>query len=276
MIGARTELFGVLGWPARHSLSPAMHQAAFAACGLDCVYLAFEVRPEWLERALHGALAMGMRGLNLTIPHKEAACALCSRLSDEARRLGAVNTLRVVDGALHGHNTDALGFARALALAPGFDPAGARALVLGAGGAARAVVGALAGEAAAVRVACRSQGRGERLLGELAPTNGRAVPWEAAALETELRNADLVVSCLPPDVVPPGLAGLRSKTVVLDVNYAGETALLATARRVRARAATGLEMLVQQGALAFEHWTGRPAPISVMRTAAEAELKARG
>jgi len=266
--GGATAIYAVLGWPARGSLSPAMHAAAFAALGLDAAYVACEVPPERLARAVSGAAALGLRGVNLTLPHKVTAVPLCQQLSREARRVGAVNTLSFEAGTVVGHNTDAPGLLRALASA-GCDPRGACALVLGAGGMARAALAALVDAGAGgVAIAARAPTRADALREQLGGGRGCIVPWTEAAIARELDRADLVVSCLPPEASPPGLSALRSTTVVLDVSYRTPTALLRAAAQVGARAADGLELLVQQGALALELWTGRPAPVAEMRAAA--------
>ena len=276
MVSSGSRVCGLIGWPVRHSLSPAMHNAAFAAVGFDGVYLGFEVPPERLRRAVEGAAALGFLGCNLTVPHKEAALGVCDRLEPEARRLGAVNTLTFADGTAIGHNTDGAGFLRALQLELGCDPRGAHALILGAGGVARAVVGTLVqAGAASIAVAARTPGRAEVLRESLACACGRVVPWTEAAVAAAVARADLVVSCLPPAAPPLGLAALPPRAVALDVVYDRETALLRAARRVGARAAGGLEMLVQQGALSFELWTRQAAPVDVMRAAARAALAAR-
>jgi shikimate dehydrogenase len=253
-----------------------MHQAAFAALALDAVYLCFEVPPERLRPAILGAAALGLLGCNLTVPHKVAALGACGRLSPAAQRLGAVNTLTFAAGAVVGHNTDGAGFLRALQVELGCDPKGARVLLLGAGGVARAVVGSLVQAGAdAIVVAARTPGRAHGLLESLAVPRGREAPWGEAELRAEVAQADLVVSCLPPAAQPPGLEALPARALVLDVVYDRDTALLAAARRAGARAAGGLEMLVQQGALALELWTGQTAPVDAMRAAARAELAAR-
>ena len=273
---SRSLLCGLIGWPARRSLSPAMHNAAFAAVGLDGVYLCFEVPPERLRCAVEGVAALGFRGCNVTVPHKEAALSACGRLDAEARRLGAVNTLSFADGTVIGHNTDGAGFLRALRGELGFDPAGARVTILGAGGAARAVVGTLAlAGAESITVAARTLGRAEVLVESLALASGRTVPWAEREVRAAIAQADLVVSCLPPEAPQLGLEALPAGAAVLDVVYDRETALLQAARGVGARAASGLEMLVQQGALAFELWTGQAAPVDAMRAAARAEIAAR-
>jgi shikimate dehydrogenase len=252
-----------------------MHNAAFAAVGLDGVYLALAVPPARLRCAIAGAAALGYLGCNLTVPHKEAALGACGRLEPEAQRLGAVNTLTFADGTVVGHNTDGAGFRRALQAELGCDPRGARVLVYGAGGVARAVVGTLERAGAVIGVAARRPDAAAALVEALAGPGGWVVPWEPDVARAAVAEAELVVSCLPPDAPLLGLEALPAHALAFDVVYGRDTALLAAARRVGARAADGLEMLVQQGALAFELWTGQAAPVEVMRAAARAELAAR-
>lgn len=268
--GARTRLAAVIGSPVRHSLSPAMHNAAFAALDLDWVYVACEVAPGAVGAALAGVRALDIGGLSVTIPHKTDALAEVDEATEAARAIGAVNTVVPVgDGRLRGENTDGGGFLASLAEA-GFDPAGGTCAVLGAGGAARAVVHALAGAGAAeVVVVNRTPERGEataRLAGPL----GR--PGSAA----DVRSADLVVNATPlglsgrdPSELPVDPALLRADQVVVDL--VPNPAVTSFMRAAAGRGATvvgGLGMLVHQGALAFELWTGRPAPVEVMRAAA--------
>ncbi|HEX3622043.1 MAG TPA: shikimate dehydrogenase [Acidimicrobiales bacterium] len=270
---ASTRLAAVIGSPVRHSLSPAMHNAAFAALGLDWAYLALEVRPGDVPAALAGVRALGLGGLSVTIPHKAAVAAEVDELTPTAAAIGAVNTVVPLgDGRLRGDNTDGAGFLASLA-DEGFDPAGRHCLVLGAGGAARAVVHALAGAGAAeVVVVNRSPARAEEAAA-LAATVGRVgSPADVAA-------ADLVVNATPVGlagsdsdvaaVLPldPALLGPGQLVVDLVPNPA-VTPWMVAARAGGAGVAGGLGMLVHQGALAFELWTGRPAPLGVMRVAA--------
>jgi shikimate dehydrogenase len=264
VIGVRTKLLGVIGWPVEHSRSPAMHNAALEALGLDYVYLAFAVRPDELGAAIFGGRALGLRGLNVTIPHKEAAMAYC-RPDELARAVGAVNTL-IWDGAGPpiGTNTDVHGF-RMLAAESGSDLHG-RAIVLGAGGAARAVVAALRDTAYELIVVSRS---GRRIEG------AHAVRWPPS-LASLLRDCDLLVDATPrgldEEATPLPLDALPDRAVVLDLVVRRETALTRAARARGLRAETGGEMLLHQGAAALERWVGRPAPVDVMRTALAASL----
>lgn len=262
-----TERFGIFGDPIAHTLSPPMQEAAFRASGMDAVYLPFRVPPERLRGALTGARAAGFRGLNITIPLKEAAFRLL-RPTAAARRMKAVN---VVDLRRNlGHNTDGEGALRAL-LRAGVEPRGRRVLLLGAGGSARAIAHALAERGAEVAVANRTLGRARGLAREV---GGRALPL--GALGREVPGADIVVNA-----TPVGMEGgcllrqewLRRGQVVFDIIYSpAETELLRRARRRGAKAVGGWEMLVEQGAASFEFWTGRKAPVAAMRRAVAERL----
>jgi shikimate dehydrogenase len=247
-----------------------MHNAAFTELGLDWVYLAFEVAPGGVPAAFAGARALGIGGLSVTIPHKAAALEEVDEATAVAQAVGAVNTVVARDdGRLLGDNTDGAGFLASLS-DEGFDPAGRVCLVVGAGGAARAVVHALAGAGAAeVMVANRTPDRGEAAAA-LAGDVGRA------ASADEVVRADLVVNATPlglsgaaTDQLPVNPALIGPGQLVLDlVPNPAITPLMRAARQAGCRTAGGLGMLVHQGALAFEQWTGRPAPLGVMRAAA--------
>ena len=256
---------GVAGWPVGHSRSPAMHNAALAAVGLaDWRYLRLPLPPARFAETVRALPAAGFRGINVTIPHKEAALALATSATETARAVGAANTLTFgADGGIHADNTDVPGL---LAVLP-VDPAGATALVLGAGGAARAVVYALRTAGAAdVQVWNRTPERAARLVAAL---GGRVV--EAT------RGADIVVNCtsvgLSEGDDPFKTLPLQADTVgvgscVVDMVYRpGGTRLLAEAKRQGADVVDGLEILVAQGAASFEGWTDRTAPREVMRRA---------
>jgi shikimate dehydrogenase len=273
MISARTTVYAVIGHPVSHSRSPAMHNAAYAHLGLDAVYVALPVEPSGLPDALRGAHALGIRGLNVTVPHKQAAAAACASLDEIAAAVGAANTLRRVAQGWDGFNTDA---PACLALLEGAGlPRGGRALLLGAGGAARAAGWALARAGAQVRIAARRLGAAAALAESLrasAPgARAEAVEWDRATAESD--RADAVVN--GTSVGLPGQEGslpplrLRRGQVVLDFVY-GETDLVRAARAAGARLVTGEEVLVRQGALAFTLWMGRPAPEAVMAAAAGA------
>lgn len=264
-LDAHTRLAGILGWPVEHSLSPAMHNAAFAELGLNWAYLAFPVHPDRLGEAVAGLAAAGCAGLNVTIPHKQGVLALCSSLSPAARTIGAANTL-VPDGegGFRGDNTDAEGFIRAVDEEAPLTLKGADVLVIGAGGAARAVVFALHERGAVVRVSNRSPEKAAEL--------GAHVPFARAALDQASSQAAMVVNAtslgMGSDAAPEDLplGGLGPDQVVVDLVYRpGGTPWLAAAAARGARTVDGLGMLLHQGAAAFTQWTGRDAPLAAMR-----------
>ena len=296
--GPRTRLVAVIGDPVRHSISPAMHNAAFRALGLDWAFLAFEIPAGQALAALAGARALGLDGLSVTMPHKAEVAAGVDRLTPAAQVVGAVNTVvRRAGGVLEGDNTDGSGLLDALRSDEGFDPAGRRCLIVGAGGAARAVVRALAEAGAAeVVVVGRSPARAEAAA-SLAGDVGRVgSPGDAAA-------AELVVNATPvgmdrpvaseAEVVavdgrpldPQTLAPSSSTPVPLDPAHLGPgqlvvdliynpplTAFLELARQRGATAVNGLGMLIHQAASAFRLWTGEDPPLAVMSAAAVAAL----
>lgn len=256
----------VLGQPIAHSRSPAMHNAALAALGLgdEWRYEAIEVSPDAFEERLRQMPEQGFVGANVTVPHKSAALSAADELSEVAREIGAANTLSFRDGEIYAHNTDADGFLRSL-------PAGgprSPALVLGAGGAARAVVWALVREGAEVAVWNRTALRSEHLCAELGgePTGA---PEQSAY--------KLIVNCTsvglggedPFEELPLAAEAFSSGQVVVDLVYGGGPgALLSAAAAAGAATVDGIEVLVQQGALSLALWTGREAPIEAMRAAA--------
>lgn len=275
-VGGATRLVGILGWPVEHSLSPVIHNAAFEAVGLAWTYLPLPVPPGGLPGAVRGLVALGFAGANVTMPHKEEAAALCDSLAGDAELLQAVNTLLIGPDGVVGHNTDARGFARFLAHDAGFDAAGRTALLVGAGGAARACALALARAGLAeLTVAVRDPVRAGALIRAVGAGPGaevRVVPLETA---TGAR-ADLVVNATPLGVgaAPPvPHPVLRPGTVVVDLSYGrAPSRLVVDARSAGAQAHDGLGMLLSQAALSFELWTGRAAPREVMARAATEAL----
>ena len=277
---ATTRVAAVIGSPVRHSLSPVLHNAAFTETGLDWVYLAFEVPRGAVPDAFAGVRALGLAGLSVTTPHKEAAAEACDRLSADAEALGAVNCVVNDGGTLVGHSTDGDGFVAALAAEVDLAPGGRRCVVLGAGGAARSIALALARAGAAeVAVVNRTPARAERTVALVGPT-GRVVgpddvppTVEAAELVVNATSLGMGASATRGESpLDPGL--LRAGTVVADIVYDPvATPLLEAARAAGARTLNGLPMLVHQAAIAFEHWTGREAPVEVM-SAAVADARA--
>ena len=326
-IDARTQLVGLIGWPVAHSVSPAMHNAAFVELGLNWRYVPLPVPPGHLEAAVRGLVALGFRGANVTVPHKQATLHALqapilssnptgqspgdSALASDAGALGAVNTIVVrrgedksrVEGEGHdetggeergivvrGYNTDATGFAGALEHG-GFRPEGASAVVVGAGGAARAVVWGLAeAGAASMTVLNRTPDRAENLVADLRaalhdppPPEIQACPLTRDSLIDATRAAQLLVNATPVGMWPsldgsiwPDRVPMPSDLTVFDLVYNPlETRLQRQAGASGARAIGGLDMLVRQGALALELWTGCDAPYQIMRIACQRALEAQ-
>ncbi|MDP2674038.1 MAG: shikimate dehydrogenase [Dehalococcoidia bacterium] len=281
-----TRYAGVIGYPAKQSLSAVFQQAAFDHLGLDLRYEAWPTPEERLAEVVQGLRAPDRLGANVTIPHKEAVLPLMDETDELARRVGAVNTIVNREGRLHGHNTDVGGFLRALREDGGFDPAGARVLVAGAGGAARAIVIALidAG-AASVTVINRTFPRAGRLVRELQPhaagTELHALPDVHASWAASVLSCRLLINCtsvgmagtqeekdspVPIDLIPAG-------ALVFDLIYRPvDTPLMAAARKRGGRVVGGLPMLIYQGADSFRLWTGLEPPIDVMFRAARKAL----
>lgn len=288
MIDGQTQLVGLIGRPVEHTVSPAMHNAAFAALGLNLRYVPLPTRPEQVAEAVRGLAALGFRGANVTVPHKQAVMSHLDSVVHTAAELGAVNTIVIEEGAdgrrlIHGHNTDAQGFLAALHRA-GFAARGERAVVVGAGGAARAAIHCLLSVGMEkIVVLNRSLERAEALITALAehPCRLRALTLTAERLVESVRTASLLVNATPVGMWPhvkrsiwPQTEPIPAHLTVFDLVYnPHQTRLLKQARGSGARGIAGLEMLVQQGAAAFEIWTGRPAPVGVMRTACEEALQ---
>jgi len=253
-----------------------MQNAAMREMVLDAVYMAFDVAPEQLEAALRGLLELGAGGVNLTIPLKERAPGLMDWLSPDAERIGAVNTVRFIDGRLEGYNTDAAGFMASLR-GWGVEPAGKSVLLLGAGGSARAVAVALLGAGAQITLANRTLERARELArileeGEKGDLPMKVVPLEGESLEEAMATADLLVNTtsvgMTPhvdDPPPVPVQALHPRLFVYDLIYnPAETQLLTAARRCGAGTCNGVGMLAHQGALALEIWTGQQAPTATM------------
>ena len=296
MISGTTGLIGLLGQPVRHSLSPVMHNAALDAMGLDWRYLALPCAESDLKSVLAGLRAVNCRGLNVTIPHKQAVAAHCSELSPLAARLQAVNTLIPGDnGDWHGHNTDAEGF-----LAPLQDTPeawqGGTALVLGCGGSARAVVAGLQQlPLDAIHVAGRREAALETFLQDLRDPTGKAkVPLSGLPLNATAIAPALSKVCLVVNTTPLGMEGhqngpsmpldqelwkdLRAGTTLYDLIYTPRpTPWLTLGAEHGCHTIDGLEMLVQQGAASLRRWSGRTeVPVDVMRQAALKSLRSAG
>lgn len=266
-ITGKTRLAGIMGWPISHSRSPTLHNFWLDEHGIDAVYVPLPVRPEHLAQALRALPALGFRGCNLTLPHKQMAMSIVDRVDALARRIGAMNTVVVApDGSLEGSNTDVYGFRESLRdAAPDWTPAGSATVVLGAGGAARAVVAALIEAGVAeIRLVNRTLAHARRIAEDLAapPRRVSVYRWEERA--ALLADASLLVNTTSlgmagePELAID-LAGLPLAAIVVDIVYVPlETGLLAAARARGNRTVDGLGMLLHQGRPGFEAWFGVP------------------
>ena len=270
-VSGTTRVAGVFGCPVGHSQSPAMHNSAFAQMGLDFIYVPFDVHPDNLEAAVAGIRALNMVGVNVTIPHKEQVIRFLDWVSEDARQIRSVNTIHNVEGQLRGYSTDGEGFIKALK-ASGKEPAGSKAVVLGAGGSARATVQALVTHGAEVMVVNRTFSRAV----ELADLLKAATPIALDSVEARkaVEGADLLVNCTSvgmhpkADDQPIPSEWLHKSLFVYDQIYNPlETRLLAAARSAGCRTANGVKMLVFQGAISFEIWTGKTPPVEAMERA---------
>lgn len=282
-----TQRAGVIGHPLGHTISPALFAAAFKSAGIDASYEAWDTPPETLQGRVDALRGADYLGANVTVPHKEAIVPMLDGLSEGARAIGAVNTVVHRDGKLTGHNTDVTGFARALKDDAGFDAKGKATMLLGSGGAARAVAVALIDAGASVvYVVARQPKKLDRMAVQLKPLTkaGTTVTWAYWGDGSYLRSlaeADLLVNCTPVGVAGSATAGqpvidaalIQPKTVVFDLVYnPAETPLLAAAKARGAKPVAGMGMLVYQAAESFRLWTGEDADVAAMKDAAEAAL----
>lgn len=276
-MSGETKLCGIIGDPIEHTMSPAMHNAAFKTLSLNYLYLPFRVKSEDVDKAIDGMRALNIRGLNVTIPHKLRVIPLLDKLDPVAKEIGAVNTIVNDDGVLTGYNTDATGFIQTL-VEGGIEPRGKNMVILGAGGASRAVSFVLAQRGASLVILNRLEELdwAQELAEWISSTFGKQV--EALELTEKnlarvMKKADIVVNAtsvgMSPEVdgTPLPFSLLKRDLVVFDIVYnPAKTRLLREAGLAGARTLSGLNMLIWQGALAFEKWTGQQAPVEVMRT----------
>lgn len=279
-------LLGLIGHPVGHSLSPPMHKAALAHYGLDGDYRLVDLPPAELGDGIQRLISDRYCGFNLTVPHKRSAASLVGELTLEGKLLGAVNTVRINSaGSLVGHNTDLGGFMMALTESWRRDAPGARAVVIGAGGAARAAIWALINLGwAQIAVLTRNEKSAESLTGEINAALAARQPRQSVVVEAlptdsnPVRNPHLVVNCTPigllddevPDWIERQIAALDDEGLFYDMVYrrmGNPTPLVERARRRNIVAADGIGMLVHQAALAFNFWTGKPGPVDVMMAA---------
>lgn len=281
-IDGQTRVAGIIGYPLTYTRSPAMHNAAFEALHLNCRYLPFVVEDKDLKAAIEGIKALNIIGINVTMPHKEAVMTYLDELSDDSQRIGAVNTIKNTDGKLKGFNTDTCGFLDALE-EQGFDPESKRVVILGAGGAAKAVAVALAGSGCGeIAVVARDSAKAGDLKARIA-AHFKEISIKTLTFEDDLadifQNGDLVVNATPIGMeesvgtTPIPLDLINERHFVYDLIYTPlETALVAGAKERGARASGGLGMLLYQAVRAFAIWTGQKAPVDAMRSALLDEL----
>lgn len=285
---AQTRVVGIIGDPVAHSLSPRMLNAAFQALGLNWCYVAFRVPAGTLTQAVRGLAALGFAGVNVTVPHKEAAAGLVDELDPLSQRIGAINTIRVAGGRLQGFNTDAPGLLDALTKDGGMSVTGRRCLLIGAGGGGRAAAFALAGAGTSHltilnRTVSRARGLAEIVSRDYPQCHCDPGDLTLGTVGRSVENADVVIQATTATMSAAmgGSGGredwlttlereMRPGMVVLDMVYTPKwTDLLNAGRAAGATVVSGVSMLLYQGARSFELWTGTPAPLDVMRRALE-------
>lgn len=273
-VSGETQICGIIGDPVAHSMSPLMHNAAFRKLGLDYIYVPFRVKKEDLIKAVENIRALNMRGLNVTIPHKVAIIPLLDELEPLTEKIGAVNTIVNNGGTLVGYNTDAAGFLKAL-LGKVIELKGKSVVILGAGGASRAISFILAQEGANLIILNRTLDRARECADRISgffQKDVTALELNNHNLKKPLEKADILINTTSVGMHPESDQTLvssdfiRPDTVVFDIVYNPiKTKLLVEAEKAGAQTISGVEMLVWQGALAFEKWTGLQAPVDLMR-----------
>jgi shikimate dehydrogenase len=280
-VKATTGIYGIFGHPVKHSLSPDMHNSAFNTLGLNSVYVAFDIDPESIEEAARAIRVMGIRGINITIPHKQTIIPYLDEVSPDAKLTGAVNTVKNENGKLLGYNTDVGGFLRAIREDLDFSPEGNTLFLIGAGGAARAVLSAFCmNGGAVVYITDIIKDKALELANQF-KANFQNITIETVELdnqnliEQKFNEADILVNASPAGMDGVGsldipLTSLNKNAVVYDLVYKPpDTNLLKEAKQLGHKASGGLSMLLYQGAESFEIWTGKNAPVEIMKKALE-------
>ncbi len=280
-ISAKTRVCAVIGDPIEHSLSPTIQNAAFDALGLDFVYTAFRVKSSMVANALAGVRALGIIGLNVTMPHKEAIIPQLDGIDETAQFLNSVNTIHNKDGKLFGYSTDGIGALNALK-ENGSDPKGKQVLMLGSGGAARAIAYTLVQETDELVVLNRTVSEAKELAETLKQKFNKKVIADSLSPEVikeKICDSDILINAtsvgMKPNLAQSLIAqnSLKSDLTVMDIVYNPvETKLVIEAKAAGAKVVSGVEMLIYQGAASFEIWTGKQAPVQVMRKAAFEQL----
>ena len=284
-ISGKTRVCGVIGDPIEHTLSPTIHNAAFNHLKLDFVFLAFRVEAAGLENAMRGMRGLGIHGLNVTMPHKSTVIDYLDEVDSTVKFLGAANTILNKDGKLSGFNTDGFGALKALR-ENGIELSGKKVLLLGTGGAAKAIAYSLAKEVGELVVLNRAADKAEELAETLGrPLNKKIVggALSSRAIAKNLQDSDVLINATSVGMHPEANQSivmsrwLKSDLTVLDIVYNPvETKLARDAKAAGAKVISGVEMLIYQGAASFEIWTGHSAPIDVMRRAALNKLSSEG
>ena len=280
-ISAKTKVYGVIGDPIEHSLSPALHNAAFKVLKLDCVFLAFKVKTGEVESAIRGMRGLGIRGLNVTMPHKEAVIAYLDEVDSAAKFLGSVNTVLNDNGKLNGFSTDGIGALNALK-ENGVTLNGKKVLLLGGGGAAKTIAFALAKVVDELIILNRSPEKITPLTKIMNREFNKQVSGgllAPSAIQKNIQNVDILINATSVGMHPNDEHSLvepqwlRPDLTVMDIVYNPiETKLAKDAKKAGAKVISGVEMLIYQGAASFEVWTGHKAPVEVMRKAALTKL----
>ncbi|MEE9239367.1 MAG: shikimate dehydrogenase [Thermodesulfobacteriota bacterium] len=278
-VKATTDIYGIFGHPVKHSLSPDMHNSAFNTLGLNSVYVAFDIDPESIEEAARAIRVMGIRGINITIPHKQTIIPYLDEVSPDAKLTGAVNTVKNENGKLLGYNTDVGGFLRAIREDLDFSPEGNTLFLIGAGGAARAVLSAFCmNGGAVVYITDIIKDKALELANQF-KANFQNITIETVELdnqnliEQKFNEADILVNASPAGMDGVGsldipLTSLNKNAVVYDLVYKPpDTNLLKEAKQLGHKASGGLSMLLYQGAESFEIWTCENAPVEIMKKA---------
>jgi len=273
-VTARTKILCVIGHPIEHSMSPIMHNAAIQDLGLDYLYIAFDVPPNKLKEALKGLKSLNIKGINVTLPYKEKAIKFIDKVDEIAQKIGAINTIKNEGGFLIGRNTDAEGANKAL-IDAGCEFAGKNVVLIGAGGAAKAVSYSLASATNKITIINRTEDRAKKLVSELKSRTGLNIEskkYSENILKEEIGNADILINATPIgmyptiDISPVSKKILHSDLFVFDLIYNPlETQLIKNSKEIGCQTLSGLDMLVNQGALAFEWWTNRKPNLELMK-----------
>ncbi|MHA2429519.1 MAG: shikimate dehydrogenase [Promethearchaeota archaeon] len=274
LVTARTKILCVIGHPIEHSMSPIMHNAAIQDLGLDYLYMAFDVPPNKLKEAIKGLKTLNIKGINVTLPHKENAIEFIDKVDEIAQKIGAINTIKNEDGFLIGRNTDAEGAKKAL-LDAGFEIDGKKVVLIGAGGAAKAISYSLASNTDKITIINRSEDRAKILVSEMKSKmdlNIESKKYSEIILKEEISNADILINATPVGMFPTiGISPVSKKILhsdlfVFDLIYNPlETQLIRDSKEIGCQTLSGLDMLVNQGALAFGWWTNRKPNLDLMK-----------